>query len=1035
MPDLVAVFGGRFSPVIIEQLPTLKQAQAAVPGGVVGRPTPSSTTAAARTTSSACRCATAWPCRSCCESRRARGLQRVGLLLTNTAWGRSNLAAAEQYAAAQTGRRASSAPPGTTGRNASSSTSTASCCEAGAQAIVLVANDDEAAVLVREMAALPAAQRVPILSHWGVTGGRFVQAGRARRCRQVDFSVIQTFSFFNAPPAAAASASWPRRAGFGVERIEDIESPVGVAHAYDMTHILAKAIDLAGTTDRAAVRDALEKVRRVRRPGARYAPPFTPQRHEALGTRAAADGALPRRRRARAGATVSVTGAVAARPAWRGASRSPPRRLAAAALLLISLASWWLINAPARSRRCASWRRASGSSTPTAVGSDLRRSPRAWPRSPAAPSSPPGWSTARAARPTSRRSSAASARSTACRCRCCSPTSRARRSPATALPRFSRAQLRWLRAELEAGRAGGRSSSGGEAGAELVALEPMRYARTASPEGALLYKIALTDLRRGRRRCARVGAGAPDATGRGAARRCRCRRSSSRCGSACAVATAPRRRSPELLAPQYLHIVADRVRSCSAAGRAGRRRLAQLLTRDLRAARGFLEPAGRQRPGHGERAPDGGSAEVASLARSINAMLDRLDEQHSALLAEREKLSAAHRRAAGGRPAQGRVPGDARARTAQPAGADQHRRRAAATHAGRRPARGCAPATIIARQARHMTRDRRRPARRLARHARADHARAGAALDLADVVRMAVEQVRPLIEARGHAARLSTCRPGRAGAGRPRAAGPGAQQPAQQRRQVHARRRAHHAARASGGDGRVRHRARQRHRHRAGADAGDLRPVHAGLAHRRPRARAGWASAWRWSSTWSSCTAARSRRDSAAPGSGATFTVRLPLRRRGREATPAPRAGEPRGARRRASCGSCWSTTTSTRRTASPPLLETRRPRGADRARRRQRAGAARRRGRIDVFLLDIGLPGMDGFELARRLRAGPQARDARLIAITGYGQAADRDRVGAGRLRPPPGQAGRSGGAARGAGGGLGDGLSRGTASAPAHR
>ncbi len=48
-----------------------------------------------------------------------------------------------------------------------------------------------------------------------------------------------------------------------------------------------------------------------------------------------------------------------------------------------------------------------------------------------------------------------------------------------------------------------------------------------------------------------------------------------------------------------------------------------------------------------------------------------------------------------------------------------------------------------------------------------------------------------------------------------------------------------------------------------------------------------------------------------------------------------------------------------------------------------------------DVGLLDIGLPLMDGYELARRLReleglAGP----LRLVAVTGYGQAADRDRA-----------------------------------------
>jgi PAS domain S-box-containing protein len=45
-----------------------------------------------------------------------------------------------------------------------------------------------------------------------------------------------------------------------------------------------------------------------------------------------------------------------------------------------------------------------------------------------------------------------------------------------------------------------------------------------------------------------------------------------------------------------------------------------------------------------------------------------------------------------------------------------------------------------------------------------------------------------------------------------------------------------------------------------------------------------------------------------------------------------------------------------------------------------------------DVFLLDIGLPGIDGNELARRLRSIPQAARATLIAVTGYGQQYDRD-------------------------------------------
>jgi PAS domain S-box-containing protein len=45
-----------------------------------------------------------------------------------------------------------------------------------------------------------------------------------------------------------------------------------------------------------------------------------------------------------------------------------------------------------------------------------------------------------------------------------------------------------------------------------------------------------------------------------------------------------------------------------------------------------------------------------------------------------------------------------------------------------------------------------------------------------------------------------------------------------------------------------------------------------------------------------------------------------------------------------------------------------------------------------DVCVLDIGLPGMDGYELARRLRAAPATASATLIALTGYGNKYSRE-------------------------------------------
>jgi len=48
---------------------------------------------------------------------------------------------------------------------------------------------------------------------------------------------------------------------------------------------------------------------------------------------------------------------------------------------------------------------------------------------------------------------------------------------------------------------------------------------------------------------------------------------------------------------------------------------------------------------------------------------------------------------------------------------------------------------------------------------------------------------------------------------------------------------------------------------------------------------------------------------------------------------------------------------------------------------------------RPEVVLLDIGLPGMDGYEVARRLREAAGGKKMLLIAQTGYGQEEDRRR------------------------------------------
>ncbi len=48
---------------------------------------------------------------------------------------------------------------------------------------------------------------------------------------------------------------------------------------------------------------------------------------------------------------------------------------------------------------------------------------------------------------------------------------------------------------------------------------------------------------------------------------------------------------------------------------------------------------------------------------------------------------------------------------------------------------------------------------------------------------------------------------------------------------------------------------------------------------------------------------------------------------------------------------------------------------------------------RPDVVLLDIGLPALDGFEVAKAIRKDPAFADMVLVAVTGYGGDTDRER------------------------------------------
>lgn len=278
MPDLVAVFCGRFSPVVLENLDLVHQL-----GLILLDPWASADgiTENGRQPSYVFRLSLRdrWAMPVMMRHAKAKGASRIGVLAPNTGWGRSGVAAIE--------RNTGPGMPGVAGvawynwGDKSLARPYVELLRAGARAILFIANDTEGAVLLREVAAMPEGERLPLIMHWGVTGGTLAQQAGAAMDR-LDLSVVQTFSFLSADPRKVARFLDLWAAQFGPVRPEEIAAPVGVAHAYDLTHLLARAVDQAGNTDRAQVRAALERLREHDGLVRRYAPPFTVVDHDAL---------------------------------------------------------------------------------------------------------------------------------------------------------------------------------------------------------------------------------------------------------------------------------------------------------------------------------------------------------------------------------------------------------------------------------------------------------------------------------------------------------------------------------------------------------------------------------------------------------------------------------------------------------------------------------------------------------------------------------------------------------------------------------
>jgi branched-chain amino acid transport system substrate-binding protein len=277
--DLVAVFCGKFSSAVVESLPLIHEQKLVlldpwasndmiVNNGYIPN-------YAFRLSLN-----DGWAVPAMMGYARKRGFSKVGVLLINTSWGRNNHEVVKRYLGANPGISVVDTQWFNYGDN-SLMTQYRSIRKAGANAVVFVGIEQEGAVLVREMAALPPGERLPVVSHWSVAGGDF-PAMTGEALEKVDLAFVQTFDLHHDQGKRSQQLLTVANRLFNMKSFSEVKSPCGLAHAYDLTRILAMAVEKAGSTDRRKVRDALERLGRYEGLIRVYDPPFTSTRHEAL---------------------------------------------------------------------------------------------------------------------------------------------------------------------------------------------------------------------------------------------------------------------------------------------------------------------------------------------------------------------------------------------------------------------------------------------------------------------------------------------------------------------------------------------------------------------------------------------------------------------------------------------------------------------------------------------------------------------------------------------------------------------------------
>lgn len=202
--------------------------------------------------------------------------KKIAIIVEKTVWGRGNLERMSAFLAQQNAP-VSTAVVYNLGQE-SYEQEVLELVGSDADAFILVANAREGALLLDAIHRLK--PTAAVISHWGILGDSLWD-DNFEVLHNMDLSFFQTFSFKDNPRSGAMHLAGLYREIYAQES-DKIDSPNGVAQAYDLVYLLAAAIENAGAPDRRQIKEALEQLDNYQGVIKNYTPAFTKADHDAM---------------------------------------------------------------------------------------------------------------------------------------------------------------------------------------------------------------------------------------------------------------------------------------------------------------------------------------------------------------------------------------------------------------------------------------------------------------------------------------------------------------------------------------------------------------------------------------------------------------------------------------------------------------------------------------------------------------------------------------------------------------------------------